>query len=899
MDHVPRPNSCFRNRAYPTVPLLCSPFQYGRRSRGYKYFRAFAEGLGIQLDGFKPQGIDVNNIQSKLPALQAWLFFGLLTEIYGEIEVSLDLNDFVKIQPSQPSKVITTACLNKYLYCWVAAWTHWRGTRTVLTRYARNVDRCLELHSNVVSSIGGLVAGYGDGSSLWKSETHGVLLSLAVLGEALQEAYQVIGHPIGPQTQDKTLRWQCPVLDQALVEAGWCRGETTTDLRKFNTTYRLYLTMIDRHGLGQDHSRCEPNHRCRANQVDFARYETAHLSTCTRTDCTFMGPPMQEVGRILHDGDIPLISLKKNTNQHVIEVSRSSKDNESVDFYVAISHVWSEGLGNPHANALPLCQLKRLQCLVNSVYSSVGQESVPFWIDTISVPLIPELKTFAIASMDRVYAEARGVLVLDKSLQGSSSDDSDTERLVRLGHSVWRTRLWTYQEGRLAQDLWIQLQDRAVEMRNLFQSQERYLNAVEFLNEQAYDDILSHQNLTQVARALALEDKGYLLALEHDACLPKQADPDMEETRVLAIEIQERLERQREQCGPWRSKIASKFPEGPTGDDLRLRTKIFNANFDTVVRQAQQARISMLGRWSGTPEKLRSLSGTPERRMAVQLVDTCNGLQGRRTSRIEDESICLSVLLGLDVRKVLQVPVLHWRFKDALIYIKSFNLGPLFNVVRGFIDKILRNSHERRMKILYLQIGLLPYDVILWNTPRLHGPGWRWAPASFLVRESEMAGPASCHCRISKDGLIIPSKHQSLAILTLATPSQSPSQVKSIADSGDLIQIRFPVPVMEFFLRWKDARLRLKWALPEGQRLWQDLRKRDHLDDVVILVARDEPAGTPRGKLGVLGLKYKEEAEVTYLHYMALIERCERPEDSETTVIEATFNSMKTSLCID
>ncbi|KIV83932.1 hypothetical protein PV11_05914 [Exophiala sideris] len=898
MDHIPRLKSPFRDRPYPAVPLLCSPSQYGLKSRGYKYFHDFPKRLDIQLDCLEPQGINVKNIQSKLPALQSWLFFGVLTEVFGEIEVSVDLNDFVTTQQGQPSKTITTACLEKYLYCWMSAWAHWRGSRTVLTRYARNVDRCLELHSKVVSSIGRLVTSSGEASFPWKSETHAVLLSLAVLGEALQETYQVIDHPVGPQTRDKALLWQFPLLDQALIEAGWCQGEVTTELRRFNMTYLLYLSMIDRHGLDQDHSTCEANRRCRANQVDFARYRTKHVPTCSGKNCIFMGPPMQEVGRVLCEGDIPLITLEKSTQPYTIKVSRAFKDNKSADNYVAISHVWSEGLGNPYENTLPLCQLERLQSLVNSVYSSSDQNNMPFWIDTISVPLVPEMKAFAIASMDRVYAGARGVLVLENSLQRSRADASDIELLVRIGHSVWRTRLWTYQEGRLAQELWIQFQDRAVNMRSLFQTQERYLKAVEILNQESIDNTVSHPNLVQLARALCLEDEAHLLALEHNACLPKQADPKMEENRLLAIEILQRLDHERKICGPWRSRIVSKFPQGPTGDDSRLRTKIFNKTFDTVVRQAQQVRNSTLGRWDSTA-KQQLLSEDPGHRMAVQLVDTCNGLEGRRTSRIEDESICLSVLLGLDVRRLLQVPVLHWRLKDALIYVRSFNLGPLFDAVKGFIDRILRDSHERRMKILYSQIDFLPYDVIIWNTPRLHGTGWRWAPASFLVSETETTGPASCNCRISKDGLIISPQRQSLAILTLAAPTQRLDALKDTPCSGDIIQIRFPVPVMEFFLRWKDARLRLKRALPEGRQLWQELLERQRLDEIVILVDRHAPTGTPAGRLGVLCIKYKEEADVTYLHYMALIERCESQEDNDATVIEATFHSMTTSLCID
>ncbi len=44
---------------------------------------------------------------------------------------------------------------------------------------------------------------------------------------------------------------------------------------------------------------------------------------------------------------------------------------------VAISHVWADGLGNNQANKLPICQLERLQGLVNSLYNK-EYHPVPF-----------------------------------------------------------------------------------------------------------------------------------------------------------------------------------------------------------------------------------------------------------------------------------------------------------------------------------------------------------------------------------------------------------------------------------------------------------------------------------------------------------------------------------------
>jgi hypothetical protein len=55
--------------------------------------------------------------------------------------------------------------------------------------------------------------------------------------------------------------------------------------------------------------------------------------------------------------------------------------------YVSVSHVWSNGLGNPTENALSLCQLALLQSLVDKIYP---EEDIPaFWIDSICRPTAP------------------------------------------------------------------------------------------------------------------------------------------------------------------------------------------------------------------------------------------------------------------------------------------------------------------------------------------------------------------------------------------------------------------------------------------------------------------------------------------------------------------------------
>jgi len=128
--------------------------------------------------------------------------------------------------------------------------------------------------------------------------------------------------------------------------------------------------------------------------------------------------------------------------------------------FTAISHVWSDGLGNVHENALPKCQLEHLQRAVDdlvyqkitsiemskskSVLTSVKDQflrKIPstfpeapylrkirqagrvhnknfFWIDTLCIPLEPlNLRKDAIRRIADVFQKAAQVLVLDNNLQ--------------------------------------------------------------------------------------------------------------------------------------------------------------------------------------------------------------------------------------------------------------------------------------------------------------------------------------------------------------------------------------------------------------------------------------------------------------------------------------------------
>lgn len=165
-------------------------------------------------------------------------------------------------------------------------------------------------------------------------------------------------------------------------------------------------------------SLCSP-FKCRYTQLKDETYQTQHVFGCT--GCHDIVADSAELCEILEKGSIPFI------------LSIDDKDeNETIAFveaepwmsYVAISHVWSDRLGNPYQNALPKCQLVRLSDMVRRLdgqYSNI----ILFWIDTICIPPdssgMKQAQDLAIPLMRKTYEEATSVLVLDSWLFTTTS----------------------------------------------------------------------------------------------------------------------------------------------------------------------------------------------------------------------------------------------------------------------------------------------------------------------------------------------------------------------------------------------------------------------------------------------------------------------------------------------
>ena len=270
---------------------------------------------------------------------------------------------------------------------------------------------------------------------------------------------------------------------------GWCPSELLRMHNLLNYSAMYFMSHIERPDTSRTHHLSSPSlpdtsqmnqnrywsgevcnqHKCAMYHFDDTTYQTKHADGCT--GCREMVADYEEIDKILKKGSIPLIlSIDAEDDSQEITLVESESDVK----YVAISHVWSDGLGNVQRSALPRCQMLRLSNLIRTLPGKAS-DLVLFWIDTIGCPPDAaekgEAQTLAISMMRQTYENACAVLVLESWIQATNIGQmTDLERVLRILSSGWNSRLWTLQEGALAQNLFFQFADMAYDLEGGFES---------------------------------------------------------------------------------------------------------------------------------------------------------------------------------------------------------------------------------------------------------------------------------------------------------------------------------------------------------------------------------------------------------------------------------------------
>ncbi|KAJ2989488.1 hypothetical protein NUW58_g3440 [Xylaria curta] len=294
-----------------------------------------------------------------------------------------------------------------------------------------------------------------------------VVCFIALISEALVNAKRAFPPTLSPKGFSWSMIWTPPTrktLVGEMIADGWCPYivEYLVSTVSVSSLEHAFL-----HGPtedNKDHSDCSTK-ACETYFVDEKAYTPKHLSSCQfskvqpSTSCNYSRPPLEEVKKLVLGEDIPVITVVDESHESPIDL----KIHRASDVpYVAISHVWADGLGSTTEIGLPTCQLRRLASLVSKILPGAA-----FWTDGLCIPRAADTRKKAIGMMARTYSEAAAVLVLDGGLQLCHSTKPPDVKVLRVLTSRWMRRLWTLQEAVLAKELYLVFADTPLLLKDI------------------------------------------------------------------------------------------------------------------------------------------------------------------------------------------------------------------------------------------------------------------------------------------------------------------------------------------------------------------------------------------------------------------------------------------------
>ncbi|RSM15740.1 hypothetical protein CDV31_004839 [Fusarium ambrosium] len=453
MDIIPEPRDSLPDILVPLVEPIV-PYDDAD-------FSTFGERLGLTFDN-----ADMTTPEGTASILQSWLFFGLLSR---SLKDGFRMDNFVK--PSQKDRFLSL----KNLPSDIDAEDSDFGEQLL--------KDCIDAAALIrrLDALGKL-----DTSPAGETGLAILVLVKALLTVAFKPSRQA----------SHAFAWCSKFLWKHMTSLGWCPQQVAWIMVSCDPISACFLARL-RRPSSLSHDKCTED-ACMANNVQLdSNYQQRHVKDgCS---CSSLHVDATKVKEIIRNGHIPLVSVKSSSRgQASLEVSSAT----SRSAYAAISHVWSDGLGNPTANAIPQCQAEMIsdslsrisrddgspeECLIYGV--RVESENGPslwrrckslfkkapltkFWLDTLCIPVstpgdsaeikadVDKLKLLAINQMGQIYAAASQILVLDSELQqvgaGVLDQISHVESLARLVSCAWMRRCWTLQEGALANKITFQ-----------------------------------------------------------------------------------------------------------------------------------------------------------------------------------------------------------------------------------------------------------------------------------------------------------------------------------------------------------------------------------------------------------------------------------------------------------
>lgn len=695
MDHLP--DIKIAESSFPKAPYLCNEEYDGLA------WEEYGDRRGWDLKRFFLRDFTEHPPNETASFLQNWLFFGTINHIIGSNN-SIPRSSTIFVNEDENGSLwVNTSRIDHHIRMWAEYFNGLEKDLETLKSLTSKMHRCL----NDVAILSNIL--YASDNCPLPVE---VILSIKVLGCTIESALAWYWNFKTPR------KWGLKdIAASRMLQTGWCLRDVSMASHYLSEITMFYASYAKRNYQQQDHSQCTET-LCVVNQIEESSYQTQH--TNGKCQCQHIEPDQEKIRKILKKGQVPIISLTSKTapdNTKTLEVE--IKAHAYMRWFMAISHVWSDGLGNPKRNSLPLCQIHALydllvdmpwdvlytslddaikedfladpfwedktkervdrlvkkgasktRNLVSSIRDRRGRP-ISIWIDTLCVPLDKEYRKLAIAGLKTVYSSSLITLVLDSELQRTSGLCSEQENLLRVATSGWMRRAWTFQEGVLANArLKVKFADTMLNLPKLIEPGIDNENGIDFY-------------ISENPRVVSVVEK-FVHSVNKwtdDYDLKKKAEKEAERKKNFSM---------------------AEFIEEDTRAFYRDMRMVWSASRD----------------YNDKGDKLR------------RIVAAWNGLQWRATSRENDKLII---------------------FATACI-VKTEDLKA--------VEALIHAPAQERMKVWIMQQECLPDGLLFTKGRRLREKGWRWAPegvhrSAIVYDGSVERTPGGTSLRVVKPGFLI------------------------------------------------------------------------------------------------------------------------------------------------
>ncbi|OCK73243.1 hypothetical protein K432DRAFT_9004 [Lepidopterella palustris CBS 459.81] len=347
MDHLPLPSDSIPPAI--EIPFISKSLYDGEPFDDYPLRQGIA--IDRSIGSINMSTFFERPFKEQTSFVQTWLYFGLLQQFFGPL---FFLDNFCCLN-SNGVMVITTKQLQNLLEKWDFHRKNKSAieipNREKLGRIFRTACSAFELFNQ-------------KNESTLREPFPAILLSIDILLTTLllftdldytRESMDANPfHHLVPSTS---------ILYNHMIQNGWCCHQLQHLFPRLSCCTLYFLASLRRHQRSpSEHQGCLTEATCLAHNIKEEEFHTRHIAP--NCDCSFVPAPVDDMTKILERGEIPLLSWAKgNSGQFELSYVEATPGKR----YIAISHLWADGLGNTHANQLPHCQMEKLVSRAQSI----------------------------------------------------------------------------------------------------------------------------------------------------------------------------------------------------------------------------------------------------------------------------------------------------------------------------------------------------------------------------------------------------------------------------------------------------------------------------------------------------------------------------------------------------